>query len=47
MKDKYARNMFDSIKKAVTDEEIYNIINKIYEDGIIDGIKERTIKTEE
>lgn len=36
-KDKYANDKLKAIKNAVSDEEIINIINRLYEDGFNDG----------
>ncbi|MFH1472399.1 MAG: hypothetical protein ABIF85_05850 [Nanoarchaeota archaeon] len=38
--DDYAKGFLFAIKKAQNDEELINIIDKIYEDGFKDGCKE-------
>lgn len=35
--DKYTKKIIEAIKKAQTEDELVDIINKIYEDGIEDG----------
>ena len=37
MKDKYIDGFLKSIKEDLTDEELKIILNKLYEDGFLDG----------
>lgn len=46
-KDKYAQKFIDAIKTCKGDEELENVINKIYENGFEDGANseiEETLK---
>jgi len=40
MKDKYKEDKIAELKKCQDDEEIGDLINKIYEDGFEDGTNE-------
>jgi len=37
MTDKYLNKFKEAIKSSKTDEEIENVLNRIYEDGFEDG----------
>lgn len=41
MEDKYIKKFRELIKKSITNEEIDNILNKVYEDGFFDGHQEK------
>ena len=45
--DKYANKYLAFLRSAKNDEELVDIINKIYEDGFVDGTNEAELKNNE